>query len=399
MIFFRYLSIAVLSVAITSLDLYLARNGVIFSGSEITLIAAAMIPLIYYLLKAVSSAGSHSKLDTVHLPNSVVLPWIVFSFIVVFSALWSINAESAIQGARIFVGLNLFSATIFALLCSDMGRRIVRAALLVSIFIYGGTTLYDVIYPGSFSKLITRAAGISINPNLSAYNICVAAAVYLSISDKENKSVLFVPLIVFISISVFFTLSRGGFILLLTFIVLAGYRFIRRSFKSRMFFIVGAPLSIVALAGAAMSYTSFSSNSTTAKRLAMFTGEAAFIASDESRLQIAGAHLITFGDAPLLGTGYGDTYTVNNEVGHSTHNIYIKILLELGMFGLVLYLLSLLVFGVALAKHETWQIVLPILIAVSGFLSNTILDNRVTFAALATILYLTSMPGESRRSK
>ena len=108
----------------------------------------------------------------------------------------------------------LFIASPFAALCvaivlgslvGDASR--IRQLLWVSFAIVVLSIIVDVVAPGTFSSLESRAAGWSINPNRGAYLVLLLATTLLNYDRLDLRSLVVLGVT---AEAIFLTLSRGG---------------------------------------------------------------------------------------------------------------------------------------------------------------------------------------------
>lgn len=258
------------------------------------------------------------------------------------------------------------------------------AAMMITFTCIMVTTFIDVLYPGTFSNLNYRAAGLFENPNEAAFGMILFLAILLRWKEKTfNLHDVFFGTIC--GIGVFFTFSRGGVILYLLIVFL--YWLNLRS-EERIAFIIKGIVFLVCLAGVIVfllpDYISqleiLQSDSV---RLQWFSGDIgdAFLTSD-SRFELLYEYLLLIAASPFWGHGSG--YVSSMWLG--PHNLYLARWTENGIFGLLSYLWLLAAVLLINKMNKNFQgVAVVLIIAVFGLTSHNVLENRAVLLMMAIL--------------
>lgn len=244
---------------------------------------------------------------------------------------------------------------------------------------------------------IGRSAGWFLDANTAAgvlVGICIAAAPFVS----QKWRIL---LVLIVSIGIFPTLSRSGF--LFSGLVIAVWLW-SGQFSRRMLVVLLIVLPISAIIGTALFNKGIESpdvNYTNVmERIDSFQGGKTTDHSANERRYVAELAWTMFSESPFLGYGTGKVMP-NTQVWHyfqSTHNTYLLIMLEQGIFGGILYLTFLGIIyarGIrlywrSLSRYESDLGISLILIAsyfsFLSFFTHTLLMEAVGILLLASLL-------------
>lgn len=267
-----------------------------------------------------------------------------------------------------------------------------------------GSIWYEVEYPGTFSTVPNRAAGFPTNSNWSAF----AAVMICSMSLRYKGGASRIADIIVLGITglgLYFTLSRSGFVnfmLLGAFYVGATLYENRGEIRSMITILCSAGalvLSLLIIIPLAANSSNLMAGSKAQNRLiAIFSGEVVDEGSAADRLQAAQETMDQINKSPLIGHGTG----FNRRLRQTPHNLYLKLWVDSGMFGLMTYL-SLLASGFWLFTSRRYR---PgqgfiLVVTVGSFFSHNVLEER-TFLLLfgmASTLSLYQSAGRARRIK
>lgn len=243
-----------------------------------------------------------------------------------------------------------------------------------------------------------RASGWFLNANMAGNALilmCIAAMPFVPIRMR-------VPLTMIMLIGVFPTFSRSSFLLA---ILVTAVWIWRGQFnkKTLIALLIAIPLGVAISSALFMKGIDSSdiNSENVIGRLGFFTdmGEASDDSANERRY-VAKLGWEKFTEEPLLGFGAGKVDEHSKVWGYpqSTHNMYLMLLLEQGVFGGILYLSFIGIIyirGVRLYRHGLSHqecdvgvalVLIAIYFAFLGFFSHTMLSEAVGIITLASLL-------------
>jgi len=365
------------------LDSYLFNRG---------LLPAAPIYLLAGWIAAVGLLGLLSTSFERHYPVSFYRCWpIILPFIAIMALSWI-----GIFGEQAFFGDNykflLITTLDFGLFLTgiligimkmrkgilSMGITIAWATLII-------TSFTDILYPGTFSLVDTRAAGLFEDPNEAAFSIVLFTSVLLS-WDKKAMNLRDLFIFAVCGVAVFFTFSRGGAI---EFLMLAFLYWINLTNRHRFYSIIQIAVFIILLSvGVSFLLPDYISQlkilEVNSYRVGWFFGDfgGAFATSDPrvGRLWEAVA-LVGINPFFGLGTGY-----VASMSPYGPHNIFLGRWIDNGVFGMLSYVWLL---AAALVMNKTagnfGGVAAVVTIILYGLVSHTALDDRVILLVMSII--------------
>lgn len=263
---------------------------------------------------------------------ALFLLFIIFSLISIF---YSIDKSSSlIEASRIIIIFILF---VYSILAVENKKHFYQltASLLVGSLIPCLIAFYEFFTAsGWWDKTIMafRADGTFSHPaTLAFYLLCTAPIIYALMVDKIGKNVKVILAILLISnlFITLITLTRGAWIGLLVMLLVFGL------FKSRKFLVaIAALIFMVYLFSPAINQ----------RVNDVFNPK--YNSSLITRLKIIQTTLPAFKNAPIFGYGFGNfdiihlKYNTEAKTYESlqAHNDYLRLLIELGIIGLILYL-------------------------------------------------------------
>jgi hypothetical protein len=197
---------------------------------------------------------------------------------------------------------------------------------------------YDLVYPGTFSEVAGRGAGLFINPNGAGMAIVVGCLIGLPVLPKYWRELF----LVVCSLGVLATFSREAILAQFILVVGAG---IARAVSMRML-AVGGTLAMLLFAAFSLGQILEQGgvlSSDNMSRLSMGTADN----STAHRLEDAEQTLNAFEEAPILGQGIGtDEYWS----GEPAHNMYLRLMADQGIVGLLI--IPALVFSL---RRKSWD--------------------------------------------
>jgi hypothetical protein len=256
------------------------------------------------------------------------------------------NAPAGIDDYDFFRRFGLRINAIGFLLCCTMifddpdALRITKQAVVVATLAGVSLNIYDLMFPGTFSNIPGRAAGLYAQPNFSATALVFGCTIGLSAIRRRWWREAFV-LISFIGVLA--TFSREA-ILAFGFVVLGG------SLAGRL------SLRRLAIAGgvAAVLFVAFNIGKdflgeelVRPENSSRVTSQFLSDNSARDRVQVAKKTLTAFEEAPLMGQGFGTTsYWDDIE----SHNNFLSFLADHGIIGI--FLIPALLFSIG---RRSWD--------------------------------------------
>jgi hypothetical protein len=284
------------------------------------------------------------------------------------------NSPAGIDDYQFFRMFGLRVIAIGFLLCCAMifddpdALRVTKRAVLVATLVGVALNIYDLMFPGTFSGIIGRAAGLYVQPNISGMALVFGCLIGLTAIHRGWRREVFV-LISFVGVLV--TFSRES-ILAFGFVVLGA------SLAGRLSL---GRLAIAAGVGAALFFSFNIGNNFLTEEIintenwSRITSHV-FDASARDRIQLAKKTLDEFEEAPVLGQGFGTTsYWDDTE----SHNYYLTLLADHGIIGI--FLIPTLLFSIG---RRSWDFyVFAAVFLVWGLFSHNVLDEASGLISLA----------------
>ncbi|HWF65501.1 MAG TPA: O-antigen ligase family protein [Rhizomicrobium sp.] len=299
--------------------------------------------LLYLLLATLPflAAVNRSVIDVFydHLPFLLLIA-LYFAYVSIQYVLFgmatipSVRDDYFVKGQ--FVATILFSLVAFELSFNFRHLLIALYAVVIFSCAVNLVEFFDPLaLPMQFTTVPGRAAGFYLNPNISA--LFIASAVPLLCWRAGGTSRLLCYAVT--GIGTFLTFSRGGWAL--WFVAVAITELARvdwRNFQLTTKSVIGisagliCAIALIVAFGPAFSFLvqelAPNLDSNTATRLELLNTETTL-----DRLELARQGLIAFTSAPIFGHGVG--YTVQWEFGLSVHNMFVLMLAEQGIIGLI----------------------------------------------------------------
>ena len=379
-------------------DIYLSKQGLLPLRPTL-LCVLLMLPLVAAAtLRDLLCERPLACAITVFRRNALIL--IFFVLLVMTSLLLSLHPTSYWrENARwIFLYLYDFAIVLLAMLL-PLNRTVQKAfpwfafaglaALLASL-------VFDLLYPGTFSTVISRAAGFPENSNMAALTLVMLASAALRYGARGARlgdiSVLSLT-----GLGVFVTLSRSG--ILVYFVLLSAYvyfAFVARGsgLKSAFTFICTAVILVLIFLVSIpliVEESEMFSLYTAKARIAAFSGKRSIIdASGTSRLSAADEAFRLINKSPIIGHGTG----FSRRMDELPHNMYLQQWVNNGLIGLFAYVgLLLISFWIfTRRKFAPGQTFIAIIMLASIF-SHTILDQRPFLLLFGCFMTLSLHPG------
>ena len=265
----------------------------------------------------------------------------------------------------------------------------------------------------------SRAYGFFMQPNLAALNSILLFIAWFAVLRKPK---IFTVLLSSVGLLVLVTLtgSRGGFVMAVAVISLI---FINKSIRVRKpLTILISPKSIITfllVSGCFLACIPLLLSFLTAnlpKHIGNFDVIARINAMSQmkltekdsknkstvtKRLQVLKQYSAMVCEHPILGNGFGSTTILQDKglLGRSSHNQYLKIAFETGIFRLAFYLLLLLSIYVHPRRkrierllHTNSYAQLLMVVMLASMVSNTVLDSRVLYCIMGCFIAMLIFP-------
>jgi O-antigen ligase len=251
-------------------------------------------------------------------------------------------------------------------------QKLVFGVLIVSILL----NFYDLTHPLVLTENIGRASGMYLNPNVSALAILVALILSLSVIPEKLKTLI----VVSSGLAIISTFSRAGlfsyFIFLLICFIYRKINFVSifsTSFITVILISVTVSIDFTELIGPENAELLFN-------RINFFGNKDALnYDSSYQRADLLLMGINKYLENPIFGIGVGGGQEVSNTSysDQSTHNQFIYILIEFGIFGFILLVsLFLIVFRSDYQKVKSFEVLSFMLIYIFNCLfSHNMLDS------------------------
>lgn len=254
--------------------------------------------------------------------------------------------------------------------------RILPYLALISLALLLYSLWWDMTHPGAFSELTNRAAGFPGNANFAAL---VTVMLCASALDYTRMRAIWLDLVILLeaTIMVIGTMSRSGLIhLAVVWAVYSYYRFLRGGVQMREIIRMTGAYACIAFLGVAsflpalMELDIFQKNSRLSRIL---NNEQVDDGSAGTRLAAAQDAIRLVNESPLLGHGTGHSRTMQE----LPHNLYLQQWVNNGVFGVVAYLLFLVLSLSTFVERRFPAGQALMLVTITGSLfSHNVLDAR-----------------------
>jgi O-Antigen ligase len=284
----------------------------------------------------------------------------------------------------ICVGL-VFVVTSVLALRSDLDGALTMAAFVI-VAVGAALNLYELFFQNNVWSIATgRSAGFYINPNTSSEALLAYGLIFLTARMGKLRIVDLI-LMALVVVGVFVTFSRGGIVAGLVLITGTVLMRVQRGAVPRL--LVGA-MAISLLAFAFSSYVVDNLDlSTDAKMRIDSLVNNDFGAGDyeKDRGLLASEALEVFEKYPLFGAGV----QASDEMPIGPHNMFLAMMVNYGVGGLVLYL-AVIIRLILIARREDRSLSSRVLafvawLVILGFGSHNLLDNSATIPFMGLAL-------------
>ena len=355
---------------------------------SLILLLAILIPVIF---KHVATKGEESFSKTYQNTILIALPFLMITLV---SALWSLHPGANWEKGYRFLLMDLYHWVLLMISIAVAHSWVIRKHnhFIFLIILMGSCAAIwaDIVFPGMFSVLESRAAGFAGNANWGGRIIIFLAIA--AIQWKKNNLMNLV-ILTLSGLAVFATLSVGCLFLYLA--ILVTYLILKlREMKGEHIMMkaamIPAVLILILFVVQPVVLNMMESSETFANKnsqerideiLNMTKGDFTF-ATDHTRGELIDEYWEFISESPLIGKGTG--FSLNQS--YRPHNMYIKHWVENGLLGLLVYL----TFNVCAFLHffllkDTRGMMFIFMFFMSGFFDHNLLQYK-TFVVLVGIL-------------
>lgn len=256
------------------------------------------------------------------------------------SLLWTISVDQTASRMMTFAQLAMMFVLMWQMSSSEQAREMMLRAYVLGCYGAAGATFYNAMTGASVTPEV-RYAAAGFDPNDLGVTLALGIPIAWHVADRAtwHWRVIFRAYILVAAVAIAMTASRGAF--LTSVVAMLGPLFSMR--HSRMMNRIAAAV----LAGMLILLVATFVPEAALQRIAS-TGDELRSGTLTHRTLIWQAGLRAFQERPLLGYGSG-TYAVaaGEVVGRNwvAHNTFISVLVELGIVGLMIWLLSLTIYA------------------------------------------------------
>ncbi len=308
--------------------------------------------------------------------------------------MWSSQSATAVAEVMTRVASMAFLGVMVVILADPRVHGVTRIALAASAILAVVLNVVDILRPLTFSPLPGRAAGLYLNPNGSAISLALAMIMTLELFPQAFRPWYMCV----IGMGVLLTSSRGGVLVwllaALMMVRLGAVRLLRMAYVLMMLASVGG--AVLFLSG----------------RLQPLLQVASLVWSDASgRLRLGPTFTAyevdpRFGDAVLAWNmflerpviGHGVAATVEWDRFESTHNVYLRHLVEYGAGGLLIMpLLAVALLWPGSRPRPRSVVCLAAAGLLWGMFSHNILDEREFLLCVALAVAMSEAAKDAQR--
>jgi O-antigen ligase len=313
----------------------------VYTNAPRVLFDTGVIPLPPVFFVALLAAGAlpllfHYRVAGVALHSPLLIWAMVYAAMV--SAGFFVGSQSEVARLSVLTawGTGLTLGVFLIIFSAEQAAWTARRWMVYATLLAVGINLYEIPHPGTFSHFIGRAAGFYLNPNIAASAI-LFGMIYGLETVRPSRRPVFVLLA---GIGIVATLSRSG---ILCWGLVGVFQWWTGQIRPRFALIgtvlVAAALVLLALPkgaiGAGIEAVELLSQDQVSRLGVSGSDEVLGSVSVRTRAEVAAKAWRMFEERPL--TGYGPGATLEWDIDQSTHNMYLKLLAELGVLGLLLY--------------------------------------------------------------
>ena len=244
--------------------------------------------------------------------------------------------ERAAYTSQISVLLVFVVASVLAVQ-ADLDRTLAIAAFVI-VAVGAVLNLYELLVSNNtWSIAPGRSGGFYVNPNLSSEALLGYGLAFLTARTVKKLSVVDMILVALVVVGVFATFSRAGILASLVLLTAAVLMRVQREYVMRT--VVGA-VAILLFAFAFFSYVvrnlDLSKDATV--RIVSLLDAGGVGDSDQARGKAKDNALEVIDEYPVFGAGVHTIY----EMGEGPHNMFLAVMVDYGIGGLIVYLLVII---------------------------------------------------------
>jgi len=288
------------------------------------------------------------------LVTSPLFLWLLlYNVISLYSLSYSPNAEIAYDGFVMLLSTNLIMLP--AILASYYAYRLPVWLLIILFSLACGSVVFDYLLPfvtmGWTSKgLVDRAAGLYLNPNSAASLI----PLMMTLTLLKSPNALRFALIGLASLAILLTFSRSGmFLFVFTIVALNICGILPRRYFGYLMVTIGA-VFITGTASVAIKALLNIQSTNALDRFDLFFGSNDVdTLVDDPRILLFYSALQNYWEHPFIGQGLGFSFywENNNSFGQGSHNMFLRLMLDFGIVGALLWIAFCIALYIQSAKQ------------------------------------------------
>jgi len=300
--------------------------------------------------------------------NNFIRFWLMYFILLAFSFFWIADYSSTYSSmhsiihdscAYVFV---FYICILLTLLnnynkidLNEAMKNFILLIVFVHVFLLIGFLVFGILkFEINASRLIVdRFSGLANNPNQLGLVFSLVPFLlyyYYKVQNKKIGKKLFYLLIFFTLIIGYVNASKSLYLSwLIPFCILAAYEFIRRKYK----FTIIILFSTIIFLGSIVFYFDL------INFLLYYKGSG----SVNHRIELLNNAILLLEQSPLIGFGPGAHISSiqNTEIYWEVHNTFIDISLQVGILGVIVYILLLLQIGINLIKVNKYYLLFALL--------------------------------------
>jgi hypothetical protein len=361
-------------------------------GTYYSYILAYAFSYMAFMIITLGVISSMVLLSNQSLTNYVLkLPlshWVFFYFVV--NLIWLILPHSYATAKNIndiMIPIIYVSMIIVLLYFDDDQLTTARKTILFVTLLACANNLYELFNPDAFytgeKKITGRSSGLYGNANGASEAIILGMILAYGMVPKHLK----VFYLLFILVGIVPTFSRSG---IASWFIIVFILFATKIVSKKVALTIGATVFISALIILPILINflglSLGENAENVlSRLDFFSSKSSVSdGSAQSRFLVAKVAFNYFADNPFLGAGHSFTFHWEHDI--STHNMYLLLMAEFGLLGVIIYpLLLLSIIWKSTSEARNTGLAFTAFLFIIGFTSHNILEGFHTLLAIAVM--------------
>lgn len=275
-------------------------------------------------------------------------------------------------------------------------RRGFRQAVLPAMALLGASIVYETAVPGALGSTSVRSGGVALNANVGAF---LLVGMLVMVLDFRKLRASDVVVLLLTALPVSSTLSRGGLAQFALVAAVYAALQIRNALADgdrrplmKILAAILAAIALFAVLGHAAGNLPTAADREVQERLRQLLFQGSSISDDPYRGVLARYYIGLIQQTPIFGSGTG--YTLNTAVagapfGKGPHNIYLRLWLDTGIWGPVVYggfIMAML--SRAARLGDVNGMLLCLMVAAYGLFDHNVIDNKAILLLLGAALAL-----------